>query len=129
MSPTSGADKEKIHKEVNDLEAFGYTAGGQGIKLGFKEAKKAKIHDGTNHVIIITDGAFNRGTDDYEKVVTKYAKECIHFSVVGIKNKDVHEDDMRRAAELGGGHYVPIHKLADAQNNLKQEIRALTFRF
>ena len=129
MPSTSGADKELIRKEVGNLEAFGYTAGGEGIKLGFKEAKRAKIENGTNHVIIITDGAFNRESDDYEKVVTKYASEDIHLSVVGVKNKEVHEEDMRRAAELGGGHYVPIFKLADAQNNLRQEIRALTFRY
>lgn len=129
MPSTSGADKELIRKEVSALEAFGYTAGGEGIKLGFKEAKRTKITDGTNHVIIITDGAFNRDSDDYEKVVKKYAAEDIYLSVVGIKNKAVHEEDMRRAAELGGGHYVPIFKLADAQNNLRQEIRALTFRY
>lgn len=129
MPSISGADKEHIRKEVSALEAFGYTAGGEGIKLGFKEANRTKITNGTNHVIIITDGAFNRESDDYEKVVKKYAAEDIHFSVVGIKNKEVHEEDMRRAAELGGGHYVPIFKLADAQNNLRQEIRALAFRY
>lgn len=129
LPPTTGADKDAIKKEVAALEAFGYTAGGEGIKLGFREAKKAKIENGTNHVIIITDGAFNRDSEDYEQVVKKYAKEDIHLSVVGIKNKDVHEEDMRRAARIGGGHYVPIHKLADAQHNLKQEIRVLTFRY
>lgn len=129
LSATSGADKETIKEEVTALEAFGYTAGGKGIKLGFKEAKKSKISNGTNHVIIITDGAFNRESEDYEKVVKKYHKQDIHLSVVGIKNKDVHEDDMRRAAEIGGGRYVPIHKLSDAQRNLIQEIRVLTFRY
>ncbi len=129
LPSTSGADKETIKEEVTALQASGYTAGGQGIKLGFKEAKRSKIENGTNHVIIITDGAFNRDSDDYEKVVKKYNKEDIHLSVVGIKNKDVHEQEMREAAQLGGGHYVPIFKLADAQNNLKQEIRALSFRY
>jgi hypothetical protein len=36
---------------------------------------------------------------------------------------------MRAVAELGGGHFVGIQKLADAQNNLKQEIRRLTYRY
>lgn len=129
LPATSGGNKEVIRKEVEQLEAFGYTAGGKGITLGFKEAKRSKIENGTNHVIIITDGAFNRGSEDYEATVKKYEKEDIHFSVVGIKNKDVHEEDMRRAAEFGGGHYVPIFKLSDAQNNLRQEIRVLTFRY
>lgn len=128
LPATSGGNKEEIKKEVAALKAFGYTSGGEGIKLGYKVAKKSMIANGTNHVIIITDGAFNRNSDDYERAVKKYKKLGINLSVVGIKNKSVHEEDMREAAELGGGHYVPIMKLADAQNNLKQEIRVLTFK-
>src|SRR5690606_22874591 len=65
LKSTSGANKDEIKTEVSALKAFGYTAGGEGIKLGFKEAAKNHISDGTNHVIIITDGAFNRNSDDY----------------------------------------------------------------
>lgn len=127
LTPTSGDHKDDIKGEIASLEALGYTAGGEGIKLGFKEADKAYIQNGTNHVIIITDGAFNRNSSDYEKYIKKYAKKNIHMSVVGIKNKDVDKEKMVKAAELGGGHYIPIFKLADAQQNLKQEIRRLSF--
>lgn len=127
LSPTSGKEKDAIKKEIGALSASGATAGGEGIKLGFKEAQKAFITNGTNHVIIITDGAFNRASTDYEKYIKKYAKKNIHMSVVGIKNKDVDRDKMITAAELGGGHYVPIFKLADAQQNLRQEIRKLSY--
>ena len=44
------------------------------------------------------------------------------------KNKEKDEDEMRDAAKLGGGGYIPIFKLSDAQNNLNQAVRALTFR-
>jgi Ca-activated chloride channel family protein len=128
LRPTSGANKEAIREEVTELRAFGYTSGGEGIKLGFKQAYKARIEDGVNHVIIITDGAFNRNSDDYNRYIKKYRKKGVTFSVVGIKNKSNDEDEMREAATLGGGHYVPIFGLADAQNNLKQEIRLLTFK-
>ena len=127
LAPTSGEHKDDIKSEITALSASGATAGGEGIKLGFKEAQRAYITNGTNHVIIITDGAFNRASTDYEKYIKKYAKKNIHMSVVGIKNKDVDKEKMMKAAELGGGHYVPIFKLADAQQNLKQEIRRLSF--
>lgn len=127
LSPTYGNQKDAIKSEISALSASGATAGGEGIKLGFKEAQKAFITNGTNHVIIITDGAFNRASTDYEKYIKKYAKKNIHMSVVGIKNKDVDKEKMITAAELGGGHYVPIFKLADAQNNLRQEIRQLSY--
>ena len=51
------------------------------------------------------------------------------MSVVGVRNKTVDEEDMKEAARLGGGHYVPIMKLSDAQHNLKQEIRLQSYKF
>jgi hypothetical protein len=63
-----------------------------------------------------------------KKYVKRYLKKGIYMSVVGVKNKSVDEQEMREAAALGGGHYVPIMKLSDAQHNLKQEIRMLTYK-
>jgi len=128
LPPTSGSDKEKINKEVEELKASGLTAGGAGIKLGYKQCLKGYLDDGVNQIIVITDGAFNRSSDDYKKFIKKYKRKGIQMSVVGIKNKPMDEDEMKEAAELGGGRYIPIFKLADAQNNLKEEIRLVTFR-
>jgi Ca-activated chloride channel family protein len=128
LPPTSGADKDKINKEVEALKASGLTSGGAGIKLGYKQALKGYIDGGVNQIIVITDGAFNRSSDDYKKFIKKYKRKGIQMSVVGIKNKTMDEEDMREAAELGGGRYIPIFKLSDAQNNLKEEIRFMTFK-
>jgi Ca-activated chloride channel family protein len=128
LDPTSGINKDKITEQVAGLKANGMTAGGAGIKLGYKQALKELLPDGANQIIVITDGAFNRNSDDYKKYIKKYSKKGITMSVVGIKNKDVDEKEMKEAAELGGGRYVPIFKLVDAQNNLKQEIRLNSFK-
>lgn len=128
LQPTSGANKGEIRQKVEGLKASGFTAGGKGIKLGFQQASRAKIEGGVNHVIIITDGAFNRDSDDYQRYVKKYARKGISFSVVGIKNKERDREQMEYAAALGKGHYVPIFGLSDAKRNLKHEIRALTYK-
>ena len=128
LPPTSGADKEDIKKMVAALRAGGLTAGGAGIKLGYKEALKSFIPDGTNQIIIITDGAFNRNSDDYKQYIKKYKKKGINMSVVGILNSEKDKKDMQEAAELGGGRYIPIFKLADAMTNLKEEIRLISFK-
>ncbi|MFT6746820.1 MAG: Ca-activated chloride channel family protein [Glaciecola sp.] len=127
LSPTSGDSKEVINEKIQNLSAAGFTSGGEGIKLGFKTALASKINDGANHVIIITDGAFNRDSKDYKRYIKKYRRKGITFSVVGIKNKPKEEDAMREDANLGGGRYVPIMKLSDAKNNLKEEIRVASF--
>jgi len=128
LSSTSGTDKEAIKAQVSELKASGMTAGGEGIKLGYKEALKSFKIDGVNQIIVITDGAFNRNSDDYKKYIRKYRRKGINMSVVGIRNSENDADEMIESARLGGGNYVPIFKLVDAQNNLKQEIRAIAIR-
>ena len=130
LPTTPGDRKEEIIKEVRDLKASGLTAGGAGIKLGYKQAKKNMIKDGQNHLIIITDGAFNRSSGDYKKYIEKnLRKSNITMSVVGIKSNEKAEENMREAAELGNGRFILIEKLADAQTKLKQEIRLSSFRY
>ena len=128
LPPTSGASKEEIYTEVAKLKASGMTAGGEGIKLGFKQADAGFITNGVNHVIVITDGAFNRNSDDYKKYIKKYEKKGIKMSIVGIRNQEKDEEAMRQAAKLGGGSYIPIFKLVDAQTNLKQAVRGMCFK-
>ena len=77
---------------------------------------------------MITDGAFNRNSEDYKNHIEKYKKQGINMSVVGILNSEIDRKSMEKVAELGGGRYVPIHKLSDAMNNLKQEIRFISFK-
>jgi Ca-activated chloride channel family protein len=128
LTPTSAGDKEKIKSEVTRLKASGLTAGGTGIKLGYKQALKGYLPNGVNQVIVITDGAFNRNSEDYEKYVKKYKKKGVNLSVVGIQIKEPDRVKLTESAELGGGRLVPVMKLADAQNNLRQEIRFMAFR-
>lgn len=129
LKPTSGANKEEILEIIQDLKAKGLTAGGAGIKLGYKQAKRNFIKDGKNQVIIVTDGAFNRNSDNYKRYIKRYLRKNITLSVVGIKSNERSEESMREAAELGEGRFILIEKLADAQNNLKQEIRLAAFRY
>jgi Ca-activated chloride channel homolog len=127
LTTTSGVDKAILTEKVEELKPTGYTAGGKGIKLGYDLAKKGYIENGNNQVIVITDGAFNRDSDDYERTVNRFTNQGYVLSVVGIKNSKPDEVKMREVAELGNGRYVPIFKLADAKNNLISEIRRASY--
>lgn len=128
LAPTACTQQEAIKAKVAELKPHGMTAGGKGIKLGYKQALQQLSPDKANLVIIITDGAFNKSSDDYQKTVRKYAKKGIIFSVVGIQNRPNDQRAMEDAAEFGKGRYIPINKLSDAQYNLLQEIRIASFR-
>ena len=94
LRSTSGDKKEKIKEEVRKLRPGGLTAGGAGIKSGYKLVNRRKLEGGVNHVIVITDGAFNRSSDDYKRYVRKYKRKGINLSIVGIKNKDKDEEEI-----------------------------------
>lgn len=126
--PTSGEHKAELQKSISNLKPIGMTAGGKGIKLGYKEVMKNYDPNKTNMVIIITDGAFNKDSEDYQKTVKKYAKDGVVFSVVGIQTREKDAKLMEEAAQFGNGRFVPIQKLADAHSNLMQEIRIASFK-
>lgn len=127
LPPTNGMDKDAIRDRVRKLKASGMTAGSAGIKKGFEQVTKSLLKDGVNHVFILTDGAFNRQTEDIQKMVKKYRKQGISLSVVGIVNQPRDEENMRAVAQLARGEYIPIFKLEDATNNIPQMIRRLAF--
>lgn len=130
LESTSGNQKEKISEIVKKLKISGNTAGGKGIKLGYKQVAKNMIKDGQNHLIIITDGAFNKSSGDYKKYIKKnLSKKNITMSVVGIKSNANAEESMREAAALGNGRFISIEKLVDAQNKMKEEIRLSSYRY
>lgn len=128
LSGASGSEIEKIKSTVESLKGGGFTAGGAGIKLGYKTAKSNYIENGNNQVIVITDGAFNRDSDDYKKTIKKQLKSGYTMSVVGIQNKAKEEEEMRSIAKMGAGRYVPIFKLEDARWNLIFELREASFK-
>jgi Ca-activated chloride channel family protein len=128
LPSSKGNEKEKILAEIKKLKASGKTAGLKGIKKAFQVAEKNLIPNGTNMVIVLTDGAFNKNNGDYFSVIDKYTSKGILFSVVGIKNFPKDELNMHEAASRGNGAYVPVFKLADAQQNVIREIKRVTFK-
>ena len=61
LSSTSGNEKEKIMRALEELKAGGSTNGADGIELAYKVAADNFIKGGVNRVILATDGDFNIG--------------------------------------------------------------------
>lgn len=86
LPATSGADKIKIKRAIDNLEAGGSTAGGEGIKLAYKIAQQNLIKSGNNRIILCTDGDFNVGvSSDAEmiKLVEGERNKGIFLTVLG----------------------------------------------
>jgi Ca-activated chloride channel family protein len=123
MKTTTGDKRDEIIEEIKGLRANGMTAGGDGMKMAYKEAYKNLIPNANNQVIMATDGDFNRGATKIDKLVSKYYKKGIKISVIGIKNKEVHVKDMLEISQLGNGNYLYIDNYETSEKILIQEIK------
>jgi Ca-activated chloride channel family protein len=128
LNTTSGDKKEKLTMAISSIKAGGMTAGGEGIKLGCKLNAKTLNTDGENLIYIITDGAFNKDSKIYMESIDKYKDMGIRISVVGIQNTPHDAINMQKIAMLGGGDYISIHRLADAEKALIHAVRKACYR-
>jgi Mg-chelatase subunit ChlD len=80
-----------------------------------------------NLVYIITDGAFNKSSKDYIQSLDKFKAKGMVISVVGIQNTPTDAKNMQQVAQSGGGDYLSIQKLSDAEKVLLLDIKRKTY--
>ncbi|HJQ37199.1 MAG TPA: VWA domain-containing protein [Thermoanaerobaculia bacterium] len=122
LPPTS--DKSAILASLDQLQAGGSTAGGEGIKLAYKIAQQHFLRDGNNRVILATDGDFNVGVSDLTSLRTlieEKRKSGVYLSVIGVGE---HSADalMETLADKGNGNYAVLDSLREAEKVFKREL-------
>lgn len=120
-----GDEKEKILAALDELQAGGSTAGGEGIELAYKIAKENLIHGGNNRVILATDGDFNVGLSsegELTKMIEQKRKDGIYLSVLGFGTGNIKDNKMEALADKGNGNYAYIDSMMEAKKVLVNEM-------
>lgn len=129
LEHTSGDKKEEIINTIKGIKTSGSTAGGDAIKTAYALNNEKYKHDGNNLVIIITDGLFNAGAKDYDAVIAQhYKNHGTIFSVVGIKTTSYIAEHLKLVAQKGGGDFIPVNNIQDAQENLVNELKRTAYK-
>ncbi len=118
LEATPASEKPKIKEAINNLKAGGSTAGGAGIQLAYKIAKKNFIKGGNNRVILCTDGDFNLGISTEEgliKLIEEKRKEKVFLSVCGFGRALYSDKKMESLANKGNGNYYFIDSEKEAK--------------
>ncbi len=118
LPSTSGDKKTEILNAIDNLEAGGSTAGGQGIKLAYKIAKENFLKNGNNRVILATDGDFNVGASsdaEMERLIEEKRKDGIYLSVLGFGMGNYKDSKMEKLADKGNGNYAYIDNILEAK--------------
>ncbi len=130
LRPTSGSNKRTILQAINRLQSGGSTAGGAGIELAYRMAKKNFIHDGNNRVILATDGDFNVGVTsegNLTRLIEKKREDHIFLSVLGFGYGNYQDSIMEQLADKGNGNYSYIDNLLEAKKVLVKEMGGTLF--
>ncbi|HVX60996.1 MAG TPA: VWA domain-containing protein, partial [Pirellulales bacterium] len=125
LPSTSGAEKRKIETAISGLTAGGSTNGGEGIQTAYAAAQGAFIPQGTNRVILATDGDFNVGvTDQHElvKLIEEQARGGVFFTALGFGAGNLKDDTLEKLADKGNGNYAYIDALGEARKALVEEL-------
>ncbi len=130
LPSTTGADKTKIKQAIDELEAGGSTAGGEGIKLAYKIAEQNMKPHGNNRIILATDGDFNVGVSSDDELVDLIEKERqsgIYLSVLGFGMGNYKDNKMQQLADKGNGNHNYIDNLNEAKKVLVNEFGGTLF--
>ncbi len=125
LPPTPGNKKEEILQAIDKLEAGGSTAGGEGINLAYKVARKNFMERGNNRVILCTDGDFNVGVSsdgDLTRLVEEKRKDGVFLTVLGYGTGNYKDSKMETLADKGNGNYAYIDNLQEANKTLVTEM-------
>lgn len=124
LPPTGGAEKEKIIKSIEELEAYGDTPGESAIRTAYKLAKSTFIPDGNNRIILATDGDFNigvRSEEELEKLVTKEKENGIYLTCLGVGMGNYKDSKIEVLAKKGNGNFAYIDNIAEGEKVLVEQ--------
>jgi Ca-activated chloride channel homolog len=130
LPSTSGADKNTIRNAIDNLEAGGSTAGGEGIKLAYKVAREHFIKEGNNRIILATDGDFNVGAssdDELVRMIEQERKSGVFLSVLGYGMGNYKDNKMQQLADKGNGNHSYIDNISEAGKVLVKEFGSTLF--
>jgi Ca-activated chloride channel family protein len=119
-----------IKNAIDNLQAGGSTAGGEGIKLAYKTAKENFVREGNNRVILCTDGDFNVGVSsdaELETMIEKERKSGVFLTVLGYGMGNYKDNKMQKLADKGNGNHAYIDGISEAKKVLVNEFGGTLF--
>lgn len=125
LTPTSGAEKVKIRKSIEELYPGGSTPGESGIITAYRLARSQFIKGGNNRVILATDGDFNVGQSsemELEKLITQHQESGIYLTCLGVGMGNYKDSKLEVLAKKGNGNFAYLDNEHEAEKVLVREL-------
>lgn len=130
LPPTSGSEKQKIIRSIEQLRAMGDTPGESAIRTAYKVAKGSFIKGGNNRVILATDGDFNVGETTekaLEDLITRERQSGVYLTCLGVGMGNFKDSKLETLAKRGNGNYAYLDDIREAEKVLVKEVTQTFF--
>ncbi|MEO8416374.1 MAG: YfbK domain-containing protein, partial [Ginsengibacter sp.] len=124
LQPTSGDQKEKITKAIEELTASGDTPGEAAIRSAYKLAENTFIKGGNNRIILATDGDFNIGQTsekELEELIARERQTGVYLTCLGVGMGNYKDSKIEVLAKKGNGNFAYIDDIREAEKVLVTE--------
>jgi len=124
LNTTSGKEKEKILKAIDELTPGGSTPGESGIRLAYSVAHNHFIEGGNNRVILATDGDFNVGMkteEELDDLISRQRESGIYLTCLGVGMGNYKDSKIQTLAKKGNGNFAYLDNFLEAEKVLLQE--------
>ncbi len=124
LPPTSGAEKQKITKAIEELTASGDTPGEAAIRTAYQLAKSTFMKNGNNRIILATDGDFNVGINkekELEELIAKERQSGVYLTCLGVGMGNYKDSKIEALAKKGNGNFAYIDDIREAEKILVTE--------
>jgi Ca-activated chloride channel family protein len=124
LNTTSGAEKEKILRAIDELTPGGSTPGESGIKLAYNVARYHYVKGGNNRVILATDGDFNVGVkteDELNELISQHRESGVYLTCLGVGMGNYKDSKIQTLARKGNGNFAYLDNFAEAEKVLMKE--------
>ena len=125
LTPTSGKEKNKIRKAIEELNPGGSTPGASGILSAYRLAKSKFIEGGNNRVILATDGDFNVGQnteEELDQLITANKEQGIYLTCLGVGMGNYKDSKLEILARKGNGNFAYLDSDEEAEKVLVKEL-------
>lgn len=130
LPPTHGHEKLRMRCALQALEAGGSTAGGQGLALAYAMAQRHFDPQAVNRVVLLTDGDFNVGVTDDQKLedfVAAKRKTGVYLSVYGFGGGNYNDRLMQVLAQNGNGQAGYVDSVAEGRKLFTEDFAGSLF--
>jgi Ca-activated chloride channel family protein len=130
LPPTAGNEKLTMRCAVDALYAGGSTAGGEGLALAYDLAEQNFDKAAVNRVVLMTDGDFNVGVADPDKLedfIAEKRKSGVYLSAFGVGHGNYNDLMMQTLSQAGNGTAGYIDTLDEARKLFRDDFSSSLF--